>query len=69
MRDKPPRVKIIVLLLFVEEVVVVGQTFRSISSQACLQLSECFCFSYSYSVFCTFYYETDHRKCEMTLGG
>ena len=28
-----------------------------------------FFFSYPYSVFSTFYYETDHRKCEMTLGG
>ena len=26
-------------------------------------------FSYPYTVFSTFYYETDHRKCEMTLGG
>ena len=26
-------------------------------------------FSYPYVVFCTFYYATDHRKCEMTLGG
>ena len=35
-------VHLIVLFLFVYEVVVVGQTFRSISSQAGLQLSECF---------------------------
>ena len=33
---------IIIQLLFVYEVVVVGQTFRSISSQARQQLSECF---------------------------
>ena len=31
-------------------------------------LSECF-FSYPYAVFSTFYFETDHRECEMTLGG
>ena len=40
---------IIVLLLFVYEVVVVGEIFRSISSQAVLQLSECF-FSYHFLV-------------------
>ena len=57
---------IIIVLLFVYGVVVVGQTFRSISSQAGLQLSECF---FSYAIFSTFYFETDHRKCEMTLGG
>ena len=59
--------KWIVLLLFVYEVVVLGQTFRS--SQAGLQLSECFFFSFPYAVFSTFNYETDHRNCEMTLGG
>ena len=60
---------IIVLVLFVYEVVVVREILRFISSQAGLQLFECFFFSYRYTVFSTFYYETDHRKCEMTLGG
>ena len=45
----PFQIIIIVLLLFAEEVVVVGQTFRFISSQVGQQLSECV-FSYPYAV-------------------
>ena len=41
---------IIVLLYFVQEVVAVGQNFRSITSQAGLQLSERL-LSYPYAVF------------------
>ena len=50
-------------------VIVVGQSFRSISSQVDLQLSERFflvTFTLSSS---TFYYETDHIKYEITFGG
>ena len=60
---------IIVLLLFVLEVVVLGQTFRSISSQAGLKLSECFFIVTLTLSSSTFYYDTDHKKCEITLGG
>ena len=57
------------IIVLLQEVVVVGQTFRYISSQAGLQLSECvFLVTLSLSS-STFYYETDHTKCEITLVG
>ena len=62
-------VVVIIVLLFVYGVVVSGQTFRYISSQADLRLCQCFFYGYPYAASSAFNYETDHRMCEMTLGG